>query len=291
MKAYKEMLAKAGTGMPEAHMECLSHGAGHKTIEVLLRTFVREWSEEGLAERGSCHEKILGALATFFEGAGTGDAAPRVLVVDSKLGRLPWEIQRRGFRCDSCEAKTLQYFGQELIRAQFREVNGHVIQPFAVNTCNRRASKDNTREVRMPEVAVEEGSLPPNELGHFVRLFGGASSLASRDALVTSFAFEPTTNPLRFLRTVAHVVRPGGAWVNFGPMSYDDDDESRGCGVELSWEELRTAMLHFFEVKEECVVNAMHAVNARSLMQVEYKCVFFVAVRNQHPASGIGGTP
>merc|ERR1712060_836972 len=100
---------------------------------------------------------------------------------------------------------------------------------------------------------------------------------------------DTSSNIFRYVRVAAHVVQPGGIWANFGPLAYDQEhDESHGHGLELSWEELRHAISHFFEVKEEEFVDALHAANCESLMQHQLSCIYFMAVRNEVVSEGIG---
>merc|ERR1712060_732026 len=171
----------------------------------------------------------------------------------ANLGRLPFEVQQRGYACSGCEARVLHYFGCEFLRSHCSEQEKHGIQPFVLNTCNRFKMKDHIRKTPVPEVAVPTGTLPPIQLGDFLQLYDKASELSTYDAVLTAFAVDSTCNIFRYVRTVAHVVRPGGLWANFGPLAFEQggNDEAHGHGVEVSAEELKFAVSHFFDIKEE----------------------------------------
>ncbi|CAE8583444.1 unnamed protein product [Polarella glacialis] len=266
---------------------------GGKPVQVLLQTLVREWAADGLEERQECLEKLLGALeahraATTSLGLRTSTSPFRVMIPGSSVGRLAFEAQARGCEVESCEARLLHFFGSELIRE-----NGALEclrpQPFVLGTCNRLCFQDHVRSTPMPDAEVKEGSLSVPQFGEFIHLYDRASAKDNFDALLTSFSLDVSSNIFRFVRTVAHVVRPGGLWANFGPLAYDThyeeaDDHSR----ELSWEELRYAVSKFFDIQEEDFVDSLHCADAKSLMQMQYSCVYFKAVRNENPASGIG---
>lgn len=267
-----------------------------KQVQMLLQTFTREWSAEGLQERAECNNKLLGALEAHLKqtreaATSSGAPAPRVLVPGCSLGRLPFDIQCRGYRCDASEGRALQYFGAELVRRTAGQREVYRIQPFALSTCNRFKRDDHIRTTPIPEVPVPPGSLPEIRFGDFLQLCDTASDRAAYDALVTAFTLDASSNVLRFVRTVAHCVRPGGLWTNFGPLAYESEhDEGHGHGIELSWEELRHAISHFFEVQEEEFVESTLAANGESMMQIQYSCIFFKAVRNDTEAAGIGAT-
>jgi len=284
-------LIQAAPASPQAAETCESCQApSSKSVQHLLQLFVREWSAEGLAERRDCFEKLLGALDMHFgkeqhRASSTGGDKPRVLCPGSQLSRIPFEVASRGYQCEGCEGRVLSYFGSELMRSG----SGHgrfCIQPFSLNTCNRLNAEDHVRKIQIPEVEVP--SLPPVRMGEFTQLYDVSPARASFDAVLSAYSIEASPNPLRYVRTVAHVVRPGGLWASFGPLCFDGDHDDACQGLELSWEELRHAISHFFEVKEEGFVDAFYAQNCESLMQHQLSCIHFVAVRNEVVSEGIG---
>ena len=249
---------------------------GTKPVQTVLQTFVREWSSEGAQERQACFDRLLGAV-------GHLPKASRVLVPSCCLGRLAHEVACRGHSVEATEGRLLHWFGMELLRRNpspeaFRP------QPFALNTCNRLKFMDNHRVTPVPELAIKEGLLPPVRFGEFTAMYGKSEAKECFDCLLTAYALDLSPNVFRFVRTAAHVLRPGGMWANFGPLAYDTDhDEAIGHGLELSWEEIKFAMTHFFEIQEEEWVDALHAQNATSLMQMQYTCIYFKAIRNSAP--------
>jgi len=266
-----------------------------KTAQELLNAFMHEWSREGGSERSEGLRRLLGALDANLQGeleaARSGGKAVRVLCPSAQLGRLPFELLQKGCVVEACEANRIMYFANEFVRCECAVAEEHCIQPYGLNTCNRVKMDDHVRRLPIPDVAVPEGLIPQTRFGNFIQLYDTASSRASFDAVVTAFALDTSSNVFRYVRTVAHCVRPGGVWANFGPLAYDTEhDEAHGQSVELSWEELRFAVSYFFEIKDEGFVDTFHRGNPESMMQCQYECVFFSAVRNDKPASGIGGT-
>lgn len=266
----------------------------HKSVEKMLWLMVREWSKEGEEERSECFKRLLGALEAHLapareEAARTESSPPSVLCPGAQLARLPFEVQRAGYKCEACEEKSLLYFASEFVRANGAESEANLIQPYALATCNRFRATDNVRHVLFPEVPVTPTTLPAVRLGEFTRIYNTTDARAKFDAVLSAFCLDTTGNIFRFVRTVAHVVRPGGLWTNFGPLAFDlSHDEAHGTGVEVSWEELKYAISCFFEVKEEAFVDSLYGENGKSMMQFQYTCIFFTAVRNNEPARGIG---
>lgn len=256
------------------------------TVQTFLQTLTREWSLEGLSERRDCHERLLKAIDCHFADKTAQDL--KVLIPGASVGRLVYDFTKRGFSCTPIDCNILAYFGMELLRQGCKE-GGYVIHPFATNTCNRFKAEDHIRAVPFPDVDLSVGDIPAPRFGEFLVSFDKASEKSSYDALVTAFTFDTSPNVLRFIRTAAHCVKPGGLWTNFGPLAYETDhDEGHGVGVELSWEELKHALLHFFDIKEEEFVDSHYAANASSMMMTQYSCIYFSAVRNGKESLGIG---
>jgi hypothetical protein len=265
-----------------------------KKVEKLLCTIAREWSTEGEEERRQCFQHLLGSLdshlaAPLEQAKSSGAAVPRILCPSAHLGRLPFEVQKRGYSCEACEDVPFSYFVSELLRQEGGVAEAHCIRPYVLGTCNRVRATDNIRDVRFPEVPVTADSLPHVHLDDFVRRYDTADSRGTFDAVLTNYCLDTSTNIFRYVRTVAHVVRPGGLWANFGPLAFDQShDEAHGQGIEVSWEELKFAISHFFEIREEAFVEALYAENARAMMQFQYGCIAFSATRNDKPSPGIG---
>lgn len=285
--AFVEALAARVRTAEGSRPAVLRDSAPSRTaVQGLLQTFVREWSVEGLQERDGCFQRLLGALDGHF-GSSREGAAPRVLIPGAELGRLALEVRSRGFEAEACEGRPLYFYGSELLRGA--KQGEHRLQVFANNTCNRFAMDDHLRVTPVPDVDVGEQQLPAVRFGEFLDLYGTASSKATFDGALTAFALDSSSNIFRYVRTMAHSIRPGGVWANFGPLAYDNDhDEAHGQCFELSWEELRHVVSHFFDISKEEFVDALHAANANSMMQVQYSCVHFIATRNETPAEGIG---
>lgn len=269
---------------------------GHKAVQNMLQMLVREWTKEGEQERKQCLSRLHGALDAHLKGQlestrGEGKPPPRLLVPGTHLLRLVYEACEKGYDCEACQSQLFLYFAGEFVRRHGARCEAHRIQPFVLNTCNRFKKGDHVRVTPVPDVEVTEAAIPAAAFGDFAQIYDTTTSRSSFDAVVTAFTLDTSSNIFRFVRTVAHVTREGGLWANFGPLAYDTDhDEARGHSMELSWEELRHAISHFFEIQEEEFVDSLHAANAESMMQVEYSCIYFKAVRNHNPALGIGGT-
>jgi carnosine N-methyltransferase len=88
------------------------------------------------------------------------------------------------------------------------------------------------RPVAFPHVPVNPRSVVLVE-GDFTTAFTGRDSTASYDVVVTHFFIDTARNLASYLDTIERVLKPGGYWVNFGPLLYGS-----APFVQLSLEEV-----------------------------------------------------
>ena len=74
-------------------------------VRSTLRSFVRDWTKEGVSEREACYKPLLEALEAHFPDASTR-GEKKVLVPGCGLGRLAMEIAARGFWAQGNEFST-----------------------------------------------------------------------------------------------------------------------------------------------------------------------------------------
>ena len=138
-------------------------------------------------------------------------------------------------------------------------------------------------------------ALPPLGMssGDFVQLFGPATPAAagSYDCVLTCFFVDTAPNVIDYLDTIFHALRPGGYWINLGPLLYHwtNDSESNGDerfdqSIELSYEELKHVVrgvgLRFVEERR---VPCTYTRNTRSIMHNVFDALFFVCRKPAQP--------
>jgi hypothetical protein len=76
---------------------------------------------------------------------------------------------------------------------------------------------------------------------------------------VTCFFIDTANNILEYVRLLNYLLKPGGSWINFGPLLYHYSEMDHELSVELSYEELRATFepLGFKLVKEQVQIAAI----------------------------------
>lgn len=60
----------------------------------------------------------------------------------------------------------------------------------------------------------------------FTTLYTSPKNAASYDAVVTVFFIDTAPNLLRYIETIKHCLKPGGYWLNLGPLLWHFDDRA-----------------------------------------------------------------
>ena len=221
-----------------------------------MKHLVRDWSAEGQPERDAVFPPILATVDALFppppacqDGAGAG---ARVLVPGAGLGRLAYELASRGHRVVANENSAhvllaLRYLLSLGSSSNTSEPTAHVLHPYVGWWSHHRSTAAMLRAVAFPDVLPDAAVLPRLSVveGDFVSLFGGSSSGSGTfDAVATLFFIDTARNMVAYLAAIHAALRPGGVWINLGPLLYGS-----APWIELSLDEvLRLAEAMGFEL-------------------------------------------
>lgn len=233
----------------------------------------------------------------------------RVLVPGAGLGRLPLEIAARGYGCQGNEFSYFMLLTSNFLLNAAGAAGAITVFPFLDQTCNLWAPEGNSTEVLIPDVCpaemlgvsaaeeeeeVEDGFVKPEPerpqhdfsmtAGDFQEVYGTPAQAEAWDAVVTCFFLDTAPVVIEYVALIHRLLRPGGVWVNIGPLLYhwaDGAGDARYArSIELSWEEVRHVMVRGFGfevVREERRPNITYAANPGSMMRTVYDCVLFTA--------------
>jgi len=65
------------------------------------------------------------------------------------------------------------------------------------------------------------------------------------DCVVTSFFIDTAKNIIAYIEVIQKILKPGGVWVNMGPLLYHFEEMSSDISIELTHEEVRGVILSY----------------------------------------------
>lgn len=96
--------------------------------------------------------------------------------------------------------------------------------------------------------------------------------------VATCFFIDCAPNVVQFIERIYKILKPGGLWVNLGPLLYHYWDIENKESVEPSFEVLCEIIERVGFVMEKCKtgLKTKYCQNPRSMLQYEYDSVFFL---------------
>ncbi|KAI9275635.1 N2227-like protein-domain-containing protein [Phascolomyces articulosus] len=241
-------------------------------VRSTLKQFVRDWAEEGKAERDATYGPILEELENIYGDVDVKDRGNiRILVPGAGLGRLAYDIASKGF---SCQGKI------KLISKPAE----YEIYPFIHSFSNIRASEQQLKPIRIPDIVPSQ--LPATAdfsmaAGEFVEVYGGdEDGYGTWDVVVTCFFIDTATNIISYLEVIHNILKEGGTWINIGPLLYHFEDIPGEGSIELSLEEVKRVSRDIgFEFKNEKTINTTYTSNPDGMLKYVYECAFWSATK------------
>ncbi|XP_040273000.1 carnosine N-methyltransferase isoform X1 [Bufo bufo] len=249
-------------------------------LKSTIKQFVRDWSEEGKLEREVCYQPIINEILKYFpKDKCTDPSEINVLVPGAGLGRLAWEIAMHGYSCQGNEWSFFMLFSSNFVLNRCSQINAFKLYPWIHQFSNNMKSVDQVRPVYFPDVNPHDLPYNPNfsmTAGDFQEIYTENNSW---DCVATCFFIDTAHNILDYIETIRKILKPGGIWINLGPLLYHFENLANELSIEVSYEDLKNVIIqHGFliEVERESV-RTTYTVNHFSMMKYFYDCIFFVA--------------
>ncbi|GAA6038143.1 hypothetical protein JCM8097_005756 [Rhodosporidiobolus ruineniae] len=265
--------------------------ADHERLRSTLRQCVRDWSEGGKHEREATYTPILEALQSRFANLSSSERAQtKVLVPGAGLGRLAWEVVRAGFTCQANEFSLHMLIASAFLLNACSRPSEHALHPYIHSFSNTRTREDLLEPCYVPDV-------DPNEIadgeadfsfaaGDFLELYGEGTGAGDWDACITCFFIDTARDIVAYLRTIHHLLKPGGTWINCGPTLWHFENDREASSIELTLEDVKgLARRVGFEIEEEREIQTSYTSDRRSLLTHTYTAAFWVARKVDPPVS------
>ncbi|KAI1639736.1 N2227-domain-containing protein [Biscogniauxia mediterranea] len=270
-----------------------------------IRQFYRDWSAAGAVERDACYGPVYSALEA--EKARYPDRQPlKILVPGAGLGRLVFELCRKGYLSEGNEISYHQLLASSYILNSSKKAEQHTICPWIHSFSNHRTTANQLRRYKVPDIhpqtALAETENPGSMqmcAADFLCLYGDESHKDVYDAVASVFFLDTAPNLIRYLQVIRNCLKPGGVLINVGPLlwhwenhvpghhGYDGDgdyDENNSLGIadpgsfELSNQEVVLLVEKMgFTIEKQDFVHAPYVQDPDSMLQTVYQASHWIA--------------
>lgn len=212
------------------HQERQSQSTDRTSVAQAMKHFVRDWAAEGFDERQESFTCVFDALGRVPQ---TSERPLRVLVPGAGVGRLAHEIEQLGgeFEIQSRTRAEADRTGFEVTMnewsmymnlvyrylASLSTQNSVSFHPYIDWWSHHATTEDLQRSIIFPDRVVDPSSVLLIE-GDFTTAFTEETGMY--DIIVTLFFIDTARNLVSYLETIHRLLRPGGTWINLGPLLY-----------------------------------------------------------------------
>ncbi|KAK7071023.1 hypothetical protein SK128_013631 [Halocaridina rubra] len=248
-------------------------------VKSTIRQIVRDWSPEGAKEREQCYGPIINQITSLYPPNKVDVQNIHILVPGAGLGRLAHELARRGYSCQGNEFSLFMLFASNFVLNKCRGTNLFRVYPWVHSGSNHLTNADQLKVATFPDSDPSE--LPAHSdltiaAGDFLEIYQEPDAW---DCIATCFFIDCANNVVAFIETIYKILKPGGYWVNLGPLLYHFEEQHDEPSIEPSYEVIKQIVVGCgFEITVEKIgVPTAYTQNPNSMMQYKYISNFLVA--------------
>jgi len=115
--------------------------------------------------------------------------------------------------------------------------------------------------------------------GEFVDVYEKQTN--SWDCIVTCFFIDTAHNFMEYCETIHKTLKPGGLWVNIGPLLWHYADQPEEQQIELPWEEIEQLIPKMgFTFRKREWKKCYYTNRLNSMLNIEYNSIFFSCTKD-----------
>ncbi|MCO5547769.1 hypothetical protein L7F22_001221 [Adiantum nelumboides] len=257
-------------------------------VRCIIRNIVRDWTKEGALERDQCYKPILEELSYYFPNRSK-ERPPCCVVPGAGLARLACEISCLGFACQGNEFSYYMLICSSFILNNTQAPLEWVIYPWIHSNCNMTSDENQLQPVYFPDLHPGSAGITDGFsmcAGDFVEVYSHSGQEGTWDAVVTCFFIDTAHNIVEYIEIIAKILKPGGVWINLGPLLYHFADAVSFSGeeemsLEISLEDVKKVALSYgLKLQKERTIETTYTANQKSMIQTRYTAAFWTMIKD-----------
>ncbi|KAG9301652.1 hypothetical protein G9A89_016722 [Geosiphon pyriformis] len=249
-----------------------------------IKQFVRDWAIEGRIERDTTYQPLIESLDEFYKDISEPERSfIRVLVPGAGLGRLAFDIAKKGYSCQGNEFSFYMLLASHFILNRVERIHQYEIYPYIHSFSNIQSSEDQLRPIYIPDVLPSD--LPSTSdfsmvAGDFVEVYGEVDQIGKWDCVITCFFIDTAKNILEYIEIFHRILKPGGLWINIGPLLYHYENMPNEMSIELSLDQVKQVIKKIgFEFLKESMIQTSYTSNPNGMLKYVYESAFWACVK------------
>ncbi|KAJ3255088.1 hypothetical protein HK103_006631 [Boothiomyces macroporosus] len=257
----------------------------HDKVRSTLKQIVRDWTTDGEVERNQTYLPILQLLEELYGDIPVekrGDI--KVLCPGAGLGRLVFEIVKKGFSSQGNEFSFYMLLASNFILNQIEKPHSVTIYPYIHQFSNMPSADIQTKALTFPDVQIFN-SFPKSAdfsmvAGDFTEVYTEKHQESAWDVVVTCYFMDTAKNLIDYLKVLRYCLKNGGKWINLGPLLYHFEGSDNS--FEYTLEEFKDlAEAYGFSIRKESKIDSTYSACQESMIHYTYHNCFFMATLNK----------
>ena len=294
-------------------------------VSSVLKSLMRDWSSCGETERIAAYGPIKSFVKKYLPldpNISVAHKPPQIVVPGSGVGRLAFELASMGYSVQGNEFSMYMLLASDFILNN----GGHIcnperplnLSPWLLESRNVHASTDQLRTIQVPDVDPVTMLMPPHDdnqkssgsfpefsmaAGDFTAIYNTEPGVW--DCVASCFFLDACPNVVEILQVIYKMLKPGGIFINLGPLlyhfsgpplgpndrsieeyrhRYDHLDTRYLTSINLCYDDIKEIMnkIGFEILEEEIGVECYYTADQRSMMNTKYKSACFVAQKKDN---------
>ena len=266
-------------------------------VKVAIEQCVRDWAVEGKKERDEIYSPIIRELQQYVPLGEQGELKHKrkVLLPGVGLARLLLEVCLAGYAGQGNEFDYFMLFVSDCFLNGGLKANSIKLYPWIHDPNNVLNREDALKPIMVPDVSclacakANPGMDMSMTMGEFIQVYDTQENYGLWDSVVTCFFVDTAPNVLEYCKVIHKILKPGGVWINVGPLVYHwyhfgaspeqwRSDDRYLQSLELSYEELKYAIEMYgftFLTEERVTTHYNRRPASMNMKETTYNAMFF----------------
>ena len=244
---------------------------------------IRDWSIERKKEREENYNIIINEVLNHFSCDESINY--KFLIPGSGLNRLGYELCKYGFNIEANDLLFLNGIFSDYIFNHSKK-NDLYIYPNIDSFSNFLNEEDVFKKYSFPDIDIdieniENCSNNKNKgkfkltIGDFLLLYNNCKN-DYFDCIITCHFIDTAQNIIEYIDTIYKLLKKGGIWINFGPLSYHWSQYPQYMSIVLPYDKLKEVICNYeFEFINEELKDCSFGYIDNYMHNNIFKCIFF----------------
>ena len=233
---------------------------------------MRDWTKESAKEREKNYKPIIDKVKQYVKPKS------KILLPGAALLRLGYELAKLDYNIDANDFNYSNILFCDYI-FNYAKKDQFEFQPLIRSFSNYLSEDTVFRKYSFPDEDINlqgKGTITLTG-GDFVKLFYPKKD--NYDCVITCFFIDTAKNVFEYIDVISNVLKKGGIWINFGPLSYHWIGYQDIPTIELPYDKLKEVIQNFgFEYLDEEKNKTLAYCEIEGFMKNDiFNCVFFTA--------------